>query len=83
MSRKLKIYFKLVEKREATLTQPTLWIFEVQLKGMFHRLVDGEIIGENLIKKFQGMGHTTKEAKYNAASNALINLGEAMPGKLK
>ena len=42
--------FKLVEKREATLTQPTLWIFEVQLRGMFHRLVDGEILGENLIK---------------------------------
>ena len=80
-SRNLKIRFVIVEKREATLTQPTNYIVEVRLTGVYHTLVNGEIEAKHMVKKFQGIGQTTKEAKYNAASNALINLGESMPGE--
>jgi len=79
--RKLKINFKIIEQREATLTQPTLWVVEVNLYGNYQKLINnGEVIEEKAIKRFQGMGNTTKEAKYNAASNALLGLGDTMPG---
>jgi hypothetical protein len=81
--RNLKINFTIVEKREATLTVPTTWIVELRLTGIFHSLVNGEVVGQNMIKRFQGMGPTTKEAKYNAAASAIINLGESMPGKMR
>jgi hypothetical protein len=80
-SRGLSIRFVIIEKREATLTQPTNWIVEVQVSGIYHTLVDGDIIPKQLTKKFQGMAQTTKDAKYAAASSALLSLGEAMPGK--
>lgn len=79
-SRNLKIRFVIIEKREATLTQPTQYIVEVRLSGVYHTLVNGEIEARHMTKKFQGMGNTTKEAKYAAASSALLNLGESMPG---
>lgn len=79
-TRNLKIRFVIVEKREATLTNPTQWIVEVQLSGIFHNIVNGEVVPTVMTRKFQGIGLTTKEAKYNAASNAIINLGESMPG---
>jgi hypothetical protein len=80
-SRGLSIRFVIIEKREATLTQPTNWIVEVQVSGIYHTLVDGDIVPKQLTKKFQGMAQTTKDAKYAAASSALLSLGEAMPGK--
>jgi hypothetical protein len=80
--RNLKIRFVIVEKREATLTQPTNYIVEVRLTGLYHTLVNGEVEARHMTKKFQGIGQTTKEAKYAAASNALLNLGESMPGIL-
>ena len=80
-SRNLKISFAIMEKREATLTNPTTWIVEVRLTGVYHTLVDGEVEAKPGIRRFQGMGVTTKEAKYNAAANAIVNLGESMPGK--
>lgn len=79
-SRNLKIRFVIIEKREATLTQPTQYIVEVRLTGVYHTLVNGEVEARHMTKKFQGMGNTTKEAKYAAASSALLNLGESMPG---
>lgn len=81
-SRNLKITFKLAQRRVGSLTNPTTYIIELQLTGVFHTVSStGEVIAEPLLRRFQGMGATTKEAKYNAATNALINLGETMPGK--
>lgn len=80
-SRNLKISFAIIEKREATLTQPTAYIVEARLTGLFHTLQDGEVVANHMVKRFQGIGGSTKEAKYNAATNAIINLGESMPGK--
>ena len=82
-SRNLNIRFVIVEKREATLTQPTNYIVEVRLSGIYHTMVNGEVEAKHMVKRFQGMGVTTKEAKYNAASSAILNLGESMPGKYK
>ncbi len=83
VTRGLKIKFVIKEKREATLTNPTQWIVEVQLSGVFHNLENGEVLATQMTKRFQGIGTTTKEAKYNAASNAIINLGESMPGEIQ
>ena len=66
-SRNLKIRFVIVEKREATLTQPTNYIVEVRLTGVYHTLVNGEIEAKHMVKKFQGIGQTTKEAKGQAS----------------
>ncbi|KAJ1430655.1 hypothetical protein B484DRAFT_49632 [Ochromonadaceae sp. CCMP2298] len=79
-TRGLRISFQVVEKRESTLTHPTCWIVQVILVGNFHSIVEGEVVATMGTRKYQGLGPTTKEAKYNAASNAIINLGESMPG---
>jgi hypothetical protein len=78
--RNLAFSFHIVEIREASLTNPTLYIMEVKLSGMWHRIVDGEITGKYEIRKYQGMGNTLREAKYAAANSALVNMGNAMPG---
>lgn len=80
MYRELKTSFKIVEIREASLSQPTTYIVELHLSGIWHNFENGEVKSEFKVRKFQGMGNTTREAKYNAASNAIINLGDSMPG---
>lgn len=72
--------FEVVETREATLFNPTLYVVEVTLSGMWHKIEGGEILSEFGVRKFQGMGNNTREAKYAAATAALVKLGDSMPG---
>jgi hypothetical protein len=78
--RDLTVKFKVVEVREASLTNPTLFVVEVDLAGIWRQIVDGEITANYAIKRFQGLGDNVREAKYAAANSALMNLGSAMPG---
>ncbi|RYH28302.1 EF-hand domain-containing protein [archaeon] len=80
--RGLKVEFEIVEEREATLLNPTLYVAEVHLTGIWHKVDKGEIKTEYMVRKFQGMGQGTREAKYAAATAALLNLGESMPGMI-
>jgi hypothetical protein len=52
----------------------------LQLAGNWHRVENGVVVTDFSIRKFQGLGNTTKEAKYAAASAAIVNLGDMMPG---
>ncbi len=79
--RELKVTFQIVEIREASLTNPTLYVVEIHLAGTWHKVTEGEILGKYEIRKYQGMGNNVREAKYAAANAALVNLGSAMPGK--
>jgi hypothetical protein len=81
VTRGLKVRFLVAEVRPATLTNPTVFVLEAQLTGLWHRVENGEVISTHSTRKYQGFGQTTREAKYNAAANAIVNLGDAMPGK--
>ncbi len=48
---------------------------------MWYAFKKGQVQGTHAVKRFQGMGGTTLEAKYAAASSAVIKLGDMMPGK--
>ena len=78
--RNLKIKFEIVEVRPASVTNPTIYVVEAQLTGLWHRVEKGEVISEYLTKRYQGFGENTREAKYNAATAGVLNLGDAMPG---
>jgi ankyrin repeat protein len=78
--RELKIEFEVIEEREATIYNPTIFVVELRLSGIWYKFEDGEIKSEYGIRKFQGMANTTREAKYAAATTAIVNLGDAMPG---
>ena len=80
INRGLKITFEIVEKREATLTMPTTYIVDVVLSGIWYFYDNGEVSGKFKARRFQGMGNTTRDAKYAAAKAALLNMGESMPG---
>lgn len=41
---------------------------------------DGKVEVNFAVRRFQGVGSNTREAKYNAATNALIELSDTMPG---
>lgn len=43
-------------------------------------MINGKVQEHFAMKVFQGVGKTTREAKYTAATNALIKLGDTMPG---
>jgi hypothetical protein len=78
--RHLKIGFHVVEVRASTLTMPTTFVVECQLTGTWYSVENGEIISKYATRRFQGMGLSTKEAKYAAASSAMVSLGQNMPG---
>lgn len=50
------------------------------LSGDWYSIVHGTPVSEYAVRKFQGMGNTTREAKYKAAAAANVSLGDAMPG---
>ncbi len=53
---------------------------QVHLSGLWYTIKDGDAVGQQLTKRFQGMGQTTREAKYAAAAAAIVNMGDSMPG---
>jgi len=79
--RHLKLEFKLVEIREATSMHPTQFIMNAEISGLFREMQkDGSITTVNEIRKFQGIGKSTRVAKFNAATTALSRLREHVPG---
>lgn len=79
-NRQLKVAFKLVEKRDASLFMPTVYVVEVSLMGVWFKMVGGKWESAHETRRFQGMGNTTREAKFDAATNAILRMGEAIPG---
>ena len=89
--------FNFLEEREATATTPPAFVFEVStfdfscttvtiftqllLSGDWHELINGEPRSYFDVKKFQGIGKSTREAKYACVSSALAILRKQMPGK--
>lgn len=80
-SRDFKIEFQVVEIRPPSLVNPTLYVVELKLSGTWYNVENGEITGRFGVRRFQGMGNNVREAKYTAATAAIVNLGDAMPGK--
>lgn len=80
-SRGFKIQFRVVEIRPSSLVNPTIYVVEVDLSGTWYSIVNGDIQGKYGIRKFQGMGNNVREAKYQAASAAIVNLGDAKIGR--
>jgi hypothetical protein len=78
--RDFKIQFRIVEIRAANLTNPTIYVVELEISGVWYNVNGGEIKGQYGIRKFQGMGNGIRDAKYSAASAAILKLGDSMPG---
>jgi hypothetical protein len=82
MQRNLKTAYKLGEERKATSMHAAHFIMEVALTGVWWDVPKGggkpvKFIGQ---RSFQGIGKTTREAKFKAAQAALNALKNSMPG---
>ena len=79
--RNFKLNFVVLAIRPASATQPQTFVVELHMSGdWFERGDDGVITKEHCTKKFQGLGTTSKEAKYAAAKSAAAKLNAMMPG---
>jgi len=76
-----KLAFFTVEQREATATNPAIYVVELHMTGMFYEMVVGKgAVGTFTTVKFQGLGVTNREAKYAAAKQGNMRLAKMMPG---
>lgn len=80
--RHLVLTARVVEERKATSMHAPYFVMEVVLTGMWFDMVDGKAQMFNGPKRFQGIGKTTREAKFKAANNALAKLKSMMPGNV-
>ena len=80
LKRGLKSSYQLVEERPASSMHPPYFVVEVSLSGVWTDLVDGKPQSKFKAKVFQGIGKTTREAKFKAASASLQKLRDIMPG---
>ena len=70
--RNFKVGFELVEEREETSMHPKFYVMEVHLTGTWHELdKSGQPTIYKGMKRFQGIGHTTREAKFKSVNAAL------------
>ena len=79
--RGFKVGFELVEEREETSMHPKFFVMESHLTGTWHELdKQGQPTIYKGLKRFQGIGHTTREAKFKSVNAALAKLRALMPG---
>ena len=76
------VRFQTKEVREATATNPPVYVVELEIDGKwFERDPDtGETTSKRMTRKFQGLGQSNREAKYNACKAGTIKLAQMMPG---
>ena len=48
--------------------------------GTWYKIERGQTTATEEVKRYQGMGNTTREAKFNAATNAILKMGDSIPG---
>ncbi|CAM9798879.1 unnamed protein product, partial [Pylaiella littoralis] len=82
LKRHLKVDYKMVEERPATAMSPHKhFVMEVGLKGKWTgHGSDGKVTRSAGMRRFQGIGKSTREARMNAAKAALAALRDMMPG---
>lgn len=78
--RKLLVFYQLVETRKADSWNPEQFIMEVGVSGKFYEVVGNttKMVVES--RYFDGIGSTTRAARFRAATMALLNLRENAPG---
>lgn len=74
--------FQTIEHREATATNPPVFVVELLMDGdWFERdMTTGFFTSTKQVRKFQGLGMTNREAKYNACKAGTVKLRQMMPG---
>eukprot|EP00618_Florenciella_parvula_P017900 CAMPEP_0119490846 /NCGR_PEP_ID=MMETSP1344-20130328/15893_1 /TAXON_ID=236787 /ORGANISM="Florenciella parvula, Strain CCMP2471" /LENGTH=421 /DNA_ID=CAMNT_0007526043 /DNA_START=285 /DNA_END=1547 /DNA_ORIENTATION=- len=78
--RQLTVGYRLVEERAPTSMHAAYFVMEAVLTGKWFDMVDGapqQFVGS---KRFQGIGKTTRDAKFKSAESALVKLKSMMPG---
>ena len=78
--RKLALKYVLREVREATSMHVKAFVMEVHLTGTWSEMVDGAVRKATETRKYDGIGKSTREAKFAAATAALSKLKEHIPG---
>jgi hypothetical protein len=78
--RNLTMKFQVIEEREATASNPPLYVVELHITGMWHEIVNGAPVSKLETKRYQGMSTTSREAKFKAASLAINKFKSFMPG---
>ena len=77
--RDMEVGYKLLEERVATSMHAAHYVLEVTMTGTWFGMKDGKPSKYIGPKKFQGIGKTTRDAKFKAANNALTKLQNQMP----
>ncbi|CAN0195516.1 unnamed protein product, partial [Hapterophycus canaliculatus] len=82
LRRHLKVSYVIVEERPATAMSPHKhFVMEVRLEGEWAEpSSDGSVQRSIGMRRFQGIGKSTREGRMNAAEAALKKLRDLMPG---
>ncbi|GBG33054.1 Ankyrin repeat domain-containing protein 1 [Hondaea fermentalgiana] len=79
--RKLELRYKLIEVREATSMHPPQFIMAAEVSGCFLEIgPDGHLQKSQETRAYEGIGINTRTAKFNAATTAMTQLREHIPG---
>jgi len=78
--RKLDVFYSLIEVRAADSWNPQQFVMEVGVSGAFHEVVGEKTTTVVEARYFDGIGRTTRAAKFKAATMAMISLRENAPG---
>ena len=77
--RDMEVDYKLKEERVATSMHAAHYVIEVTITGTWYGMDNGKPTKYIGPKRFQGIGKTTRDAKFKAANNALAKLQNQMP----
>ena len=78
--RNMTVRYMMKELRPATSAASSSYVYSVSLKGEWTELVNGQVkrtVGE---RDYEGVGRTTRDAKFSAATYAFTKLKEYLPG---
>lgn len=78
--RNLNTQYKVVEVRRATSYNPKLFVVQLTISGMFNEPDGLKVKSYFATHRFDGIGYTTKQAKYKAAQAGLLSLKASTPG---
>ena len=80
-ARNLRVTFRCLDIRESSDVGLPVHVSELLISGIWEEVKDGRIVKKFAVKQFQGIGHSFRQAKYQAAAAGLLILNKAvLPG---
>ena len=80
-ARNLRVNFRCLDIRESSDVGLPVHVSELLISGIWEEVKDGRIVKKFAVKQYQGIGHSFRQAKYQAAAAGLLTLNKAvLPG---